>query len=121
MASSMLLLLFHIIAYPFNRIVRRIKEHMDAIFLGMGGILIPLGFGLIVAYYQFGNGSFGNLGIASVIVGLGCWIYAVWFSSEKEKSNRQKQQELNDEIINKLDDLIEILENKNNGTNNRKP
>jgi len=66
----------------------RINKHMDAVFLTMGGILIPLGFYLKIEYPQA-----DDYGTASVLVGLATWVLAYWFVKRKEKRERLERVE----------------------------
>ena len=84
-----------------QQIVKRIRAHMDAIFLTMGGILIPLGFWLKVEQPQL-----DNLGTVSVLIGLVLWLLAYFTVKNKEKRERVEKQEERQKSFESLTGLL---------------
>jgi len=60
---------------------------MDAVFLTMGGILIPLGFYLKIEHPQA-----DNYGTVAVLVGLVMWVLAYYYVKRKEKREKIERQ-----------------------------
>ncbi len=82
----------------------RIKKHMDAVFLTMGGILIPLGFYIKIEYTQA-----DDYGTVAVLVGLVCWLLAYWCVRRKEKRERIEKLEERQEYRNLLTEIHQEL------------
>ena len=59
---------------------------MDAIFLTMGGILIPLGFYLKAEYP-----SLDDYATVAIILGLISWVMAYWLVRQTEKRERKER------------------------------
>lgn len=107
-------------------IVRRIKGHMDAVFLTMGGILIPLGFYLKIDYAQA-----DNYGTVAVLLGLILWVLAYYMVKRKEgrerAEGRKRDLELEIErqehtkLLVDIRDELRKLNRGGNGCNDRKP
>ncbi len=70
------------------RIVGIIRGHMDAVFLTMGGILIPFGF-----YLKIEQPQLDDVGTVAVIVGLVAWLMAYYTVRGKEKRERKARQD----------------------------
>ncbi len=77
---------------------------MDAVFLTMGGILIPLGFYLKIEYPQA-----DGYGTVSVLVGLGAWVLAYYFVKSKEKREKLERQEERQENHKLLENIYQEL------------
>jgi len=72
---------------------------MDAVFLTLGGILIPLGFLL--------KGQISDTyAMTAVTLGLVCWILAYWLVRQKEKRNLDIMRGLIKHVDDKFDALI---------------
>ncbi|MDP2856163.1 MAG: hypothetical protein Q8N90_03570 [bacterium] len=61
---------------------------MDAVFLTMGGILIPFGF-----YLKIEQSQLDDVGTVAVIVGLVAWLLAYYTVRRREKKERLERQE----------------------------
>ena len=57
--------------------------YKDAVFLTMGGILIPLGF-----YIKIEHAQDDAWGTWAVIIGLACWLLAYFLVNRKEKKEK---------------------------------
>lgn len=93
-----------------KRLTGRLKKHMDAVFLTMGGILIPLGFYLKVEHPQS-----GEAGTACVIAGLIVWLLAYWFVKRKEKREQEERTEQRTEFRELFTDIRGELKKLNEG------
>ena len=80
------------------------KKHMDAVFLTMGGILIPLGFYLKIGYPQA-----DDYGTVSVLGGLVAWLLAYWFVKSKEKRERLERMESKKQERKEREDISKLL------------
>ncbi len=72
-------------------IVGRLKMYLDALFITIGGILVPLGFYIVVE-----SPSDNSYGTFLVFVGLVLWLLAYWMVRRKE--NREKIGRIESEI-----------------------
>jgi len=103
-------------------LIRRLKEHMDAVNLTIGGIFIPLGF-----YVMVEKPEWKIIGAVAVIVGILAWLLAYWLVRTREKKERlekiaervqeqtQRQierKELNGLLTNILQELHKLNQNQ---------
>jgi len=95
------------------RLFREIRIHMDAVFLTMGGILIPLGF-----YIKIEAPQFDSAGTASVITGLVVWLLAYYTVKRKEKREKKDRQTERREDKQLLGDILKELRKLNQGSGN---
>lgn len=105
---------------------RRIKEHMDAVFLTVGGILIPFGF-----YLKIEQPQLDDVGTATVIVGLVAWLlayYKVKSREKREKIERQteaklRQEEIQDNhkvLVNIYQELVKLNQGNEHGNTTKR-
>lgn len=91
-------------ARMFLNIVGRVGRHMDAVFLTMGGILIPVGFYLKVEYTQDEVS-----GTVCVLVGLLCWILAYYFVKARERRQAREHNEERQKLFKLLTSIEQEL------------
>jgi hypothetical protein len=72
-----------------KKLIGRIKEYMDAVFMTIGGVLVPLGFTLLFYSIQSGKSDLESYGLISALLGLLCWILSFWFAREKDRKSDQ--------------------------------
>jgi hypothetical protein len=92
------------------KLFRETIIHMDAVFLTMGGILIPLGF-----YLKIEQPQLDDVGTASVITGLVVWLLAYYTVKRKEKRERIDRQTERQEDKRLLSDILQELRKLNQG------
>jgi L-lactate permease len=100
-----------------RRLVERIRKHMDAVFLTMGGILIPLGF-----YLKIEQPQLDDIATTVVLLGLVTWVLAYWLVKRKEKrerlervESREQERKERTEFCNLLIDIRQELKEFNQG------
>ncbi len=100
------------------RLIGRTKKHMDALYLGFGGILIPLGFSLL--FVTLNNDktetSLIAFGIGCVIAGIVFWLLAYKEVKEKEEADIAVRNEdrhlLIDALHREFESLKQYLDNR---------
>lgn len=101
------------LTHLLGKIVGRIGKYMDAVFMTMGGILVPLGFFLLVA-----RPDIESYGILAVIFGLACWVFAFLLVRQSERLKelqRQADREVTNNLVKRADTLAITLINEIKG------
>ena len=87
-----------------SRIQQRLREHMDALFLTIGGILIPLGF-----YLKIEQSQLDGVGTAAVLAGLVAWLAAYYFVNDKRKKEQRERVEQRADLHKLFTDTHQLL------------
>ncbi len=73
-----------------RRILGRVKKNMAILFMAFGGILIPLGFYLLVD----GGEGFAWYAEAAVILGIMCFAFAVRLAQLEQKEAKEQKEKI---------------------------